>query len=164
MESVQATRLRKGMLVKMNNELHRVLDVKHITPGKGRAFVQSRMRNIRAGTLLDHKFRSVDFVERAEQEKARRAKMRRRQAIVERYRSNTLSIHHWVSNLLIGASPEGLESWSYVGLFTVDDDGAVLHGSVIKGVKGLAILKHHVVGHVYHVVDRTLPRLLKAPL
>ena len=65
MESVQATRLRKGMLVKMNNELHRVLDVKHITPGKGRAFVQSRMRNVRAGTLLDHKFRSVDFVERA---------------------------------------------------------------------------------------------------
>jgi hypothetical protein len=49
-----------------------------------------------------------------------------RQAIVERYRSNTLSIHHWVSNLLIGASPAGLESWSYVGLFTVDDDGAVL--------------------------------------
>lgn len=49
-----------------------------------------------------------------------------RQAIVERYRSNTLSIHHWVSNLLIGASPDGAESWSYVGLFTVDDDGAVL--------------------------------------
>ena len=49
-----------------------------------------------------------------------------RQAIVARYRSNTLGIHHWVSNLLIGASPDGLESWSYVGLFTVDDDGAVL--------------------------------------
>jgi hypothetical protein len=49
-----------------------------------------------------------------------------REAIVERYRSNSLGIHHWVSNLLIGVSPEGLESWSYVGLFTVDDDGAVL--------------------------------------
>ena len=64
MESIQATRLRKGMLIKMNNELHRVLDVKHITPGKGRAFVQSRMRNVKAGTLLDHKFRSADSVER----------------------------------------------------------------------------------------------------
>ncbi len=65
MESVQATRLRKGMLVKMNGALCRVLEVKHITPGKGRAFVQSRMRNVRVGTLLDHKFRSADSIERA---------------------------------------------------------------------------------------------------
>ena len=53
------------MLVKMKGELCRVMDVTHVTPGKGRAFVQSRMRNVRAGTLLDHKFRSVDVVERA---------------------------------------------------------------------------------------------------
>jgi elongation factor P len=65
MESIQATRLRKGTLVKMNDELYRVLEVNHLTPGKGKAFVQSRMRNVRAGTLLDHKFRSADVVERA---------------------------------------------------------------------------------------------------
>ena len=53
------------MLVKMNGVLCRVLEVKHISPGKGRAFVQSRMRNVRTGTLLDHKFRSVDTIERA---------------------------------------------------------------------------------------------------
>ena len=65
MNSIQATRLRKGNLVKMNNELYRVLDVTHLTPGKGKAFVQSRMRHVKAGTQLDHKFRSVDVVERA---------------------------------------------------------------------------------------------------
>ena len=65
MDSIQATRLRKGNLVKMNNELYRVLDVTHLTPGKGKAFVQSRMRNVNAGTHFDHKFRSVDVVERA---------------------------------------------------------------------------------------------------
>ena len=65
MDSIQATRLRKGNLVKMNNELYRVLDVTHLTPGKGKAFVQSRMRNVKAGTQFDHKFRSVDVVERA---------------------------------------------------------------------------------------------------
>ena len=64
MESIQATRLRKGMLVKHNADLYRVMDVTHLTPGKGKAFVQSRMRSVRAGTLLDHKFRSVDVVER----------------------------------------------------------------------------------------------------
>ena len=57
MDSVQATRLRKGMLVKLQNELYRVLEVNHLTPGKGKAFVQSKMRHVKAGTLLDNKFR-----------------------------------------------------------------------------------------------------------
>ena len=65
MASIQATRLRKGNLVKMNGELYRVLQMTHVTPGKGRAFVQTRMRNVRVGTQLDHKFRSADMLERA---------------------------------------------------------------------------------------------------
>ena len=65
MESIQATRLRKGMLIKRNATLYRVLEFSHVTPGKGRAFVQTRMRNVRAGTLTDHKFASNDSVERA---------------------------------------------------------------------------------------------------
>jgi elongation factor P len=53
------------MLIKMNATLYRVLEFSHVTPGKGRAFVQTRMRNVRAGTLTDHKFASNDSVERA---------------------------------------------------------------------------------------------------
>ncbi len=65
MESLQATRIRKGMLIKMNGTLYRVLEFNHVTPGKGRAFVQTRLRNVRAGTLQDHRFASNDTVERA---------------------------------------------------------------------------------------------------
>lgn len=65
MESMQATRIRKGMLIKMNGTLYRVLEFNHVTPGKGRAFVQTRLRSIRAGTLQDHRFASNDTVERA---------------------------------------------------------------------------------------------------
>ncbi len=65
MSSVQATRLRKGMLIKLGDDLFRVLDLQHYTPGNKRGFVQSRLRNLRAGTLTDHKFRSEDSVERA---------------------------------------------------------------------------------------------------
>ena len=64
MESVQATRLRKGMLIKMKGVLYRVLDLNHVTPEKGRGFVQGKMRNVRSGTLMDHKFASGDSVER----------------------------------------------------------------------------------------------------
>lgn len=65
MSSIQATRVRKGMLIKLGDDLFRVLELQHFTPGNKRGFVQSRLRNIRTGTLSDQKFRSEDDVERA---------------------------------------------------------------------------------------------------
>jgi len=65
MGSIQATRLRKGMLLKMDAGLFRVLDLYHITPGNKRGHVQCKLRDIRSNRLLDHKFRSEDDVERA---------------------------------------------------------------------------------------------------
>ena len=63
--SVQATRLRKGFLIKLGDDLYRVVDLHHLTPGNKRGFVQTRLRTIRTGTLSDQKFRSEDDVERA---------------------------------------------------------------------------------------------------
>jgi elongation factor P len=65
MSSMQATRLRKGMLVKMGADLYRVLDLQHVTPGNLRGFVRAKFRNIRNGTLSDQKLRSEDMIERA---------------------------------------------------------------------------------------------------
>ena len=48
----------------MKGVLYRVLDLNHVTPGKGRGFVQVKMRNVRSGTLMDHKFASGDSIER----------------------------------------------------------------------------------------------------
>src|SRR3954449_1327386 len=62
---VQATRLRKGNLIKLGNDLYRILDLHHLTPGNKRAHIQARMRNIRTGTLMDEKFRAEEDVERA---------------------------------------------------------------------------------------------------
>ena len=66
MSSIQATTLRKGMLIKMGTPIcYRVLDLHHITPGNKRGHVQCKLRDIRIGRLVDHKFRSEDDVERA---------------------------------------------------------------------------------------------------
>src|SRR5881296_2263828 len=65
MSSIQATRLRKGMLIKLGADLFRLLDIHHLTPGNKRAHIQARMRNIRTTTLMDHKFRAEEDVERA---------------------------------------------------------------------------------------------------
>ena len=63
--SIQATRLRKGMLIKLGNDLFRIMELHHLTPGNKRAHIQARMRNIRTATLADHKFRAEEDVERA---------------------------------------------------------------------------------------------------
>src|SRR5919201_2352116 len=65
MATIQATRLKKGMLVKMDQDLFRVLELQHVTPGNLRGFVRVKMRNIRSGVLADNRFRSEDTVERA---------------------------------------------------------------------------------------------------
>jgi len=65
MASIQATRLKKGMLIKLDQDLFRVLELQHVTPGNLRGFVRIKARNIRNGTLYDSKLRSEDFMERA---------------------------------------------------------------------------------------------------
>src|SRR3990170_2788439 len=63
--SIQATRLRKGMLIKLGTGLFRILDLHHLTPGNKRAHIQARLRNIRTMALADEKFRAEEDVERA---------------------------------------------------------------------------------------------------
>jgi elongation factor P len=65
MATIQATKMRKGTLVKIGNDLFRVLELQHVTPGNLRGFVRVKFRNIRSGTLSDQKLRSEEFVERA---------------------------------------------------------------------------------------------------
>src|SRR5882724_722461 len=51
--SIQATRLRKGMLIKVGDNLFRILELHHLTPGNKRAHIQVRMRNIRTQMLAE---------------------------------------------------------------------------------------------------------------
>jgi elongation factor P len=65
MASINATRLKKGMLVKIGADLFRVLELQHVTPGNLRGFVRIKFRNIRNGSLSDQKLRSEDTMDRA---------------------------------------------------------------------------------------------------
>ena len=62
---VQATQLRPGMIVKMEGDLYAVFSLFHRTPGNKRGFVQAKLRNLRSGSMIEHRFRSEDFLERA---------------------------------------------------------------------------------------------------
>jgi elongation factor P len=62
---ISATQLRPGMVVKFNNDLYSVFSMTHRTPGNLRGFVQAKMRNLRSGTMIEHRFSSEDKVEKA---------------------------------------------------------------------------------------------------
>jgi len=62
---MNANDMRPGMVIKHNGELFSIHKAEHRTPGNLRAFVQARMRNLRTGALIDHRFRSEDTVEKA---------------------------------------------------------------------------------------------------
>ena len=62
---IQATQLKKGMCIKHENDLYRVVEAQHKTPGNLRGMVQAKIRNLKTGSISDHRFRSVDMVERA---------------------------------------------------------------------------------------------------
>ena len=61
---IASTQLRPGMVVKFNNELHSVFSMVHRTPGNLRGFVQAKMRNLRSGSMIEHRFSPEDKVER----------------------------------------------------------------------------------------------------
>ena len=62
--AIPATQMRPGMIIKHNNELHTVFAVEHRTPGNLRAFIQAKLRNLRTGSMFEHRFRSPDPIER----------------------------------------------------------------------------------------------------
>ena len=64
--AIQAVQLRKGMIIELDGELLRVHDFQHVTPGKGQAIVQTRLRNLRSGSMIDKRFRSQEAVERVQ--------------------------------------------------------------------------------------------------
>lgn len=53
------------MVVKFNNDLYSIFSMVHRTPGNLRGFVQVKMRNLRSGSMTEHRFSSEDKVERA---------------------------------------------------------------------------------------------------
>ena len=57
--------IKPGMIIEHRNNLWSVLKTQHVKPGKGGAFNQVELKNVKKGTKLNERFRSSDAVERA---------------------------------------------------------------------------------------------------
>ena len=65
MSSVKATQLRPGMVIQHEGQLYTVFSTDHRTPGNKRGSMQTRLKNLRTGTMIDYRFRAEEFVDRA---------------------------------------------------------------------------------------------------
>jgi elongation factor P len=62
---IAATQIKRGMTIKLNGELYRVFSFQHITPGNWRGMVQTKLKSVKTGSIMEHRFRSEDKVEQA---------------------------------------------------------------------------------------------------
>src|SRR5262249_12605026 len=65
MSSIKATLLRPGMVIQHEGDLYSVFSTEHRTPGNKRGSMQTRMKNLRTGAIIDYRFRAEEFVDRA---------------------------------------------------------------------------------------------------
>ncbi len=65
---IPATQIRKGMILEVDGGLFKVHEFTHVTPGKGQAVMQTRLRNLDTGSLVEKRFRSAESVEVAHQD------------------------------------------------------------------------------------------------
>ncbi|MGH9779172.1 MAG: elongation factor P, partial [Candidatus Acidiferrales bacterium] len=61
MDTVQATRMRPGMVVRHDGRLFTVFSLSHRTPGNKRGFVQTKLRDLNSGAMMEHRFSSEDM-------------------------------------------------------------------------------------------------------
>ena len=64
MPKINGNEIRPGNVLEHNDGLWAAVKVDHVKPGKGGAFAQVEMRNLRNGSKLNDRFRSADKVER----------------------------------------------------------------------------------------------------
>src|ERR1700757_3344655 len=65
MSTVKATLLRPGMVIQHEGDLYTVHSTEHRTPGNKRGSMQTRMKNLKTGAIIDYRFRAEEFVDRA---------------------------------------------------------------------------------------------------
>jgi elongation factor P len=55
--------IRNGLCIKHNDKLFQIIEFQHVKPGKGPAFVRTKMRQIESGRVLDHTFSAGHKIE-----------------------------------------------------------------------------------------------------
>jgi elongation factor P len=64
--AVDTSQFRNGLKILLDGEPFTIVYFQHVKPGKGGAFVRTKVKNLRTGRTLDRRFRSGEKVEEAD--------------------------------------------------------------------------------------------------
>lgn len=66
---ISAGDFRNGMTFEMDNDVYQVVEFQHVKPGKGAAFVRTKYRNVRTGSVVERSFNPNEKFEEARLER-----------------------------------------------------------------------------------------------
>jgi elongation factor P len=66
---IEINQIKKGFAVELNGGVYYIIDHQHVKPGKGGAFIRTKLKNIKAGNVIDRTFRPNEKLEVAYIEK-----------------------------------------------------------------------------------------------
>ena len=64
--------IRNGMMIEFKNGVYQIVEFLHVNPGKGQAFIRTKMRNIKTGKVLENTFKLSDEMVEIRVEKHRK--------------------------------------------------------------------------------------------
>jgi elongation factor P len=67
-EVVSTNQFRNGMHVELDGQVWRIVEFQHVKPGKGGAFVRTRLKNLDSGAVVDRTFRAGEKMQRVHTE------------------------------------------------------------------------------------------------
>lgn len=62
MGKITTSQFEKGMFIEFKNEIHQISEFQFVNPGKGSAFVRTKLRNIKSGNSLEFTYKSGETV------------------------------------------------------------------------------------------------------
>ncbi len=55
--------IRKGLCIKYNNDIYKIIEFLHVKPGKGPAFVRTKLKSVTSGKVIDNTFSAGHKIE-----------------------------------------------------------------------------------------------------
>ena len=62
---ISSNDLKNGMTILVDGVIHQIIEFQHFKPGKGHAFVRTKLKNLRTGSIIDKTFRAKEPIEQA---------------------------------------------------------------------------------------------------
>jgi len=148
---------RKGLKIEFNGDPYIIIDFQHIKPGKGNAFVRTRIKSLINGNVIDHNFRAGDKVDTPDLEQKEmqylyrqdddyyfmEAKTYEQVTVNKEYLGDApdyMMEHSQVSILYYQGHPIGVEIPNFVELKVIETEPAT-RGDTVSGATKNATLK-----------------------